>query len=297
MIKQRTLKNIIKTNGIGLHTGKKITLILKPALENTGIIYRRIDLNPYVDFKVNANLVKNTFFCTCLINNYDVRISTVEHLHAALSGLGIDNIIIEVNGPEIPIMDGSSIPFIYLLLKSGIKELKTDKKFIKIKKTIIINDKDKWVKLSPFNGFTFNFTIDFNHPAIDINVQNYFFNFSSNNFIKKISPARTFGFVKNIKNLRSKGLILGGNLNSAIILDDYKVINKNGLRFKNELVRHKILDAIGDLYMCGYNIIGSFSAFKSGHKMNNKLLRTILKSKKSWKFIKLDNLNNPFSIF
>ncbi|CUR53656.1 UDP-3-O-[3-hydroxymyristoyl] N-acetylglucosaminedeacetylase [Serratia symbiotica] len=297
MIKQRTLKRIIKTTGIGLHTGKKVTLTMFPAKSDTGIIYRRIDLNPPVNFVINTQLIPNTVLCTCLINAHNVRISTIEHLNAALAGLGIDNIIINVDSEEIPIMDGSASPFVFLLLDAGIKELKSAKKFLRIKDYVRVEDGDKWATLSPYKGFFLDFTIDFNHPAIDINTQRYFFNFSINSFITKISRARTFGFLRDIKQLRSRGLALGGNFNCSIIINDYQVLNKNGLRFKDEFVRHKLLDAIGDLFMCGHNIIGAFTAYKSGHSLNNKLLQTVLANKKSWEYITSYNDIEISSIF
>ncbi|UDG79323.1 UDP-3-O-acyl-N-acetylglucosamine deacetylase [Candidatus Ecksteinia adelgidicola] len=288
MIKQRTLKKMIQTKGIGLHSGKKVTLIMYPSSMNTGIIYRRIDLNPPVVFPVNAKAVGSTILCTSLISKCHKRISTVEHLNAALSGLGIDNIIIEVNAPEIPIMDGSSKPFVFLLLNAGIKELNSSKKFLRLKRIVRVQIDDKWAELAPYNGFCLNFTIKFNHPVIHHSKQSCYFNFSSNSFIYQISSARTFGFIRDVKYLQSHGLALGGNINCAIVLDDNRILNKDGLRFKDEFVRHKILDAIGDLFMCGYNIIGAFTAYKSGHELNNKLLLTVLK-KNAWEYVTFKN--------
>lgn len=285
MIKQRTLKRIVQIAGVGLHTGQKVTLTLYPALADTGIIYRRIDLDPPEDFHVNIKSVGNTILCTCLKNQYNMQISTVEHLSAAQSGLGIDNILIELNAPEVPIMDGSARPFISLLLNSGIQELNSAKKFLKLKKIVRVEDGDRWAELRPSDRFTLDFTIDYNHPMIHANIQHYFFNFSSKSFIYEISPARTFGFINSVKNLQNRGFVLGGSLNSAIIIDSDRILNAEGLRFSDELVRHKILDAIGDLFMCGYNIIGAFIAFKSGHTLNYKLLRTVLSCQESWEMI------------
>lgn len=285
MIKQRTLKRIVKTTGIGLHTGEKVTLTMRPAEANTGIIYRRIDLNPAVDFQADAKSVRDTLLCTCLINEQNVRISTVEHLNAALAGFGIDNIIIEVDAPEVPIMDGSASPFVFLLLDSGIKELNTAKEFLRLKETVRVEDGDKWAELSPFNGFHLDFIIDFNHPVIEASTQHYMLDFSADSFVHEISRARTFGFISNIEHLQSRGLCLGGSFDCAIVVDDYRVLNEDGLRFGNEFVRHKILDAIGDLYMCGYNIIGSFTAFKSGHTLNNKLLQTLLAKQQAYEYV------------
>lgn len=289
MIKQRTLKRIIQATGVGLHTGRKVTLTLRPAAANTGIVYRRTDLNPPVDFPADAKSVRDTMLCTCLINEDDVRISTVEHINAALASLGIDNLVVEVDAPEIPIMDGSASPFVYLLLEAGIEELNVAKKFLRIKKPIRIEDGDKWAELTPFNGFSLDFTIDFNHPAIDASSQRYKVNFSADAFINEISRARTFGFMRDIEYLQSQGLCLGGSFDCAIVVDDYKVLNEDGLRYDDEFVRHKTLDAIGDLFMCGYNIIGAFKAFKSGHALNNKLLQAVLANQEAWELVTFEN--------
>lgn len=297
MIKQRTLKRIIQATGVGLHTGKQVTLTLYPALENTGIVYRRIDLNPPAYFQVDVSSVGNTEFCTCLQNENGDQVFTVEHLSAAQSGLGIDNVIVELDAPELPIMDGSAYPFVSLLLKAGIKELSSKKKFLKLKQRIRVEDGEKWAELSPSNAFTLDFTIDYNHSAIRPDVQHYFFNFSSKSFIYEISPARTFGFLNNIKELQSRGFALGGNINSVIVMDDKCILNMEGLRFSDELVRHKILDAIGDLFMCGYNLMGSFIAFKSGHTLNNKLLRAVLSCGEAWDIITCSSECNLLKIF
>ena len=289
MIKQRTLKQSVKVTGVGLHSGNKVTLHLRPAAANTGIIYCRTDLNPPVVFKADATAVRDTMLCTCLVNDAGVRISTVEHLNAALAGLGIDNIIIEVNAPEIPIMDGSASPFVYLLLDAGIEEQEAAKKFIRVKRKIRVEEGDKWAELSPYNGFRLDFTIDFNHPAINKKVSEYRLDFSAQNFVHQISRARTFAFMKDIEYLQSQGLALGGSLDNAIVLDNYRVLNEDGLRFKDELVRHKMLDAIGDLFMCGYNIIGDFKAYKSGHGLNNKLLRALLENQQAWEFVTFED--------
>lgn len=289
MIKQRTLKRIVQATGVGLHTGKKVTLTMCPAPANTGVIYRRTDLNPPVDFPADAKSVRDTMLCTCLVNEDDVRISTVEHLNAALAGLGIDNIVIEVDAPEIPIMDGSAAPFVFLLLDAGIEELRTAKKFIRIKETVRVEDGDKWAEMRPYNGFKLDFTIDFNHPAIDASTQRYKLDFSAESFMSQISRARTFGFMRDIEYLQSKGLCLGGSFDCAIVVDDYRVLNDDGLRFEDEFVRHKMLDAIGDLFMCGYNIIGEFTAFKSGHALNNKLLQAVLAKESAWEFVTFED--------
>ena len=259
MIKQRTLKRIVQATGVGLHTGKKVTLTLRPAPANTGVIYRRTDLNPPVDFPADAKSVRDTMLCTCLVN--------------------------EVNAPEIPIMDGSAAPFVYLLLDAGIDELNCAKKFVRIKETVRVEDGDKWAEFKPYNGFSLDFTIDFNHPAIDSSNQRYAMNFSADAFMRQISRARTFGFMRDIEYLQSRGLCLGGSFDCAIVVDDYRVLNEDGLRFEDEFVRHKMLDAIGDLFMCGHNIIGAFTAYKSGHALNNKLLQAVLAKQEAWEYV------------
>lgn len=285
MIKQRTLKQSIKVTGIGLHSGKKVTLTMRPAEVNTGIIYCRTDLNPPVSFMAKADAIRDTMLCTCLLNDDGVRVSTVEHVNSALAALGIDNIIIEVDAPEIPIMDGSAAPFIYLLLDSGIEEQAAAKKFIRIKKAVRVEEGDKWAEFEPYNGFHLDFTIDFKHPAISGDVTNYKLDFSTQAFIQQISRARTFGFMKDIEYLQAQGLALGGSLDNAIVLDDYRILNEDGLRFKDELVRHKLLDAVGDLYMASHNIIGAFKAYKSGHGLNNKLLCAVLADQAAWEYV------------
>lgn len=285
MIKQRTLKRIVQATGVGLHTGKKVTLTMRHAPANTGVIYRRTDLNPPVDFPADAKSVRDTMLCTCLVNEHDVRISTVEHLNAALAGLGIDNIIIDVDAAEIPIMDGSASPFVFLLLDAGIEELNCAKKFLRLKNRVRVKDGDKWAELSAHNGFRLDFTIDFNHPAIDASAQRYLLDFSADSFVRQISRARTFGFMRDIEYLQSRGLALGGSFDCAIVVDDYRVLNEDGLRFEDEFVRHKMLDAIGDLFMCGHNIIGAFTAYKSGHALNNKLLQAVLARQEAWEYV------------
>lgn len=284
MINQRTLKRIVQATGVGLHTGKKVTLTLRPASANTGVIYRRTDLNPPIDFPADATSVRDTMLSTCLINEQGVRISTVEHLNAALSALGIDNIMVEVDAPEIPIMDGSAAPFVYLLMDAGIEQLNSAKKFIRIKHVVRVEDGDKWAEVKPYNGFSLDFTIDFNHPAIDASAQHYYMDLSAEGFMRNISRARTFGFLRDIEHLQSRGLCLGGSFDCAIVVDDYRVLNEDGLRFQDEFVRHKMLDAIGDLFMCGHNLIGAFSAFKSGHALNNKLLQAVMRKQEAWEW-------------
>ncbi|MDV7104500.1 UDP-3-O-acyl-N-acetylglucosamine deacetylase [Vibrio sp. TH_r3] len=284
MIRQRTLKEIVKTTGVGLHSGRKVTLTLRPAAANTGVIYRRTDLNPAVDFPADPSSVRDTMLCTALVNDEGVRISTVEHLNAALAGMGIDNVIVEVNAPEIPIMDGSASPFVYLLQSAGIETLNAPKRFIRIKKPVRFTDGDKWAELVPYNGFRMDFEIEFEHPAIDADEQHLLFDFSTHAFIKDISRARTFGFMHDIEYLQSQNLCLGGSFDCAIVLDEYRILNEEGLRFDNEFVTHKVLDAIGDLYMCGHSIVGELRAYKSGHALNNQLLRAVLADQEAWEW-------------
>ncbi|WP_434358396.1 UDP-3-O-acyl-N-acetylglucosamine deacetylase [Parasalinivibrio latis] len=293
MMRQRTLKSIVKTTGVGLHSGRKVTLTLRPAAANTGVIYRRTDLEPAVDFPADPANVRDTMLCTALVNDAGVRISTVEHLNAALAGMGIDNVIIEVDAPEIPIMDGSASPFIYLLQSAGIETLGAPKRFVRIKKPVRIEDGDKWAELVPFEGFRLDFKIDFNHPAIDGEDQHMMMDFSSQSFIKQISRARTFGFMRDIEYLQSQNLCLGGSFDCAIVLDDYRILNEDGLRFDKEFVKHKVLDAIGDLYMCGHNIIGEFRAHKSGHALNNQLLRAVLADQEAWEWATYEDERTP----
>lgn len=289
MIKQRTIKQPIATTGVGLHKGNKVQLTLRPAPVNTGLVFRRVDLNPAVDIPANAEFVRDTRMCTCLINDDNVRVSTVEHLLAALAAMGIDNLIIEVDSHEIPIMDGSSHPFIYLLQSAGIEEQKAAKKFIKIKQPVRVEEGDKWAELLPHDGFRIDFAIDFDHPAIANTGQQLSINFSSNNFVKEISRARTFGFMKDIEMLRANNLALGGSFDNAVVLDEFRILNTEGLRYDDEFVKHKVLDAIGDLYMGGHTILGHLRAFKSGHALNNQLLRAVLQQQEAWEFVTLED--------
>lgn len=284
MIQQRTLKSTVKATGVGLHSGRKVTLIMRPAAANSGIVYRRTDLDPAVDFQVNANSVRDTMLCTALVNDEGVRVSTVEHLNSALAAMGIDNIIIEVDAPEIPIMDGSASPFVYLIQSVGVETQGAAKRFIKIKETVRVEDGDKWAEIRPYNGYRLDFTIDFAHPAIDAEHQNLVLEFSGQNYIKEISRARTFGFMRDIEYLQSQNRCLGGSYDNAIVLDDYQILNKDGLRYENEFVSHKVLDAVGDLYMSGFCLLGEVKAYKSGHALNNQLLRAVLENQEAWEW-------------
>jgi UDP-3-O-[3-hydroxymyristoyl] N-acetylglucosamine deacetylase len=289
MIKQRTLKQSVSAMGVGLHKGEKVQVTLRPAPANTGIVFRRVDLDPVVDIKATPEAVGETTLCTCLVNEQNVKISTVEHLLSAIAALGIDNLIIDVDSFEIPIMDGSALPFVYLIQSVGIETLNVAKRFLRIKKPIRVEEGDKWAELLPYEGFRVNFAIEFNHPVITNTCQVMQMDFSTCSFIKEISRARTFGFMKDIEYLRSQDLALGGSLENAIVLDEYRMLNKNELRYDDEFVKHKILDAIGDLYMGGVSILGELNAFKSGHALNNLLLREVFKQKESWEYITFED--------
>ena len=285
MIKQRTLKDSVSAVGVGLHKGEKVRLTLRPAPANTGIIFRRVDLNPIVDIKASPEAVGETTLCTCLVNKDNVKISTVEHILAAIASLGIDNLIIDVDSAEVPIMDGSALPFVYLIQSVGIETSKVAKRFIRITKTIRVEEGDKWAELKPYEGFRVNFSIDFDHPVIANTCQTISMELSSCSFIKEISRARTFGFMQDIDFLRSHDLALGGSLENAVVLDEFRMLNKDDLRYDDEFVKHKILDAIGDLYMGGTSILGELNAYKSGHALNNMLLREVFKQKESWEWV------------
>jgi len=284
VIRQRTLKNSIRATGVGLHTGEKVFLTLKPAPPDSGIVFRRTDLDPPVDVKASPDNVGDTTMSTTL-NNGEVRISTVEHLLSALAGFGIDNLIVELTAPEVPIMDGSSGPFVFLIQSAGIIEQDAAKKFIRIKREVSVDDGDKRVSFRPYDGFRVSFTIDFNHPAFSSEILNASVDFSSTSFVKEVSRARTFGFMHEIEYLRSIGLARGGSLDNAIVVDQEQVLNEEGLRYKDEFVKHKILDAIGDLYQLGYSLIGEFVAYKSGHALNNAALRALLADTDAWEMV------------
>lgn len=283
MLKQRTLKKVIHATGVGLHNGEKVTLTLRPASINTGIIFKRVDLPQPNEIKATPEAVRDTRMCSALEQD-GARVATVEHLMSALAGLGVDNVLIEVNAPEIPIMDGSSGPFVFLLQEAGLVEQNAAKKFIRILKNIEVIDGDKWVRFEPYHGFKIDFTIDFNHPVFEHSGNHVQIDFAEDSYIKEISRARTFGFMHEVEYLRSNGLARGGSLENAIVLDEYRVLNNDGLRYEDEFAKHKVLDAIGDLYMLGYPILGAFYAHKSGHALNNKLLRALLQNESAWEF-------------
>lgn len=288
MIKQRTLKNTIRATGIGLHSGDKVYLTLHPAEINTGIRFRRVDLEEPVTIDATPENVGETMLSTTLVKD-GVKVSTIEHLLSALAGLGIDNALVDVTAAELPIMDGSAGPFVFLLQSAGVVEQESQKRYIKIKKEIRVEDGDKWAAFVPFNGFKVTFTIDFDHPAFTDNLKTSSMDFSSTTFVKEVSRARTFGFMKDIEFLRANNLALGGSLDNAIVVDDDKILNEDGLRYADEFVKHKILDAIGDLYLLGHSLIGEFQGFKSGHALNNKLLHALLERPDAWEEVSFDN--------
>ena len=289
MLKQRTLNKMVSSTGVGLHNGEKVTLNLLPAAINTGITFKRIDLTDAPIIRATPDAVHDTRMCSALEQN-GVRVSTVEHLMSALAGLGVDNIMIEVSASEIPIMDGSAGPFIFLLQQAGIVEQMAAKKFIKIKKTVEVIEDDKWVKFEPYHGFKMDFTIDFAHPVFENSGSNVKIDFKDNTYIKDISRARTFGFMHEVEYLRANGLARGGSLDNAIVLDEYRILNRGGLRYEDEFAKHKVLDAIGDLYMLGHPLLGAFTAYKSGHALNNKLLRALLADESAWEFTTFNHI-------
>jgi UDP-3-O-[3-hydroxymyristoyl] N-acetylglucosamine deacetylase len=287
MIKQRTLKNMIRATGVGLHTGEKVYLTLRPAAPNTGIVFRRVDLPQPVEIKATPDSVGDTRLSSTLEHN-GAKVSTVEHLMAALAGLGIDNLYVDLSAAEVPIMDGSASPFVFLLQSAGIEEQNAAKKYIRIKKVVEVHDGDKWVRFEPYNGFKLSFTIAFDHPVFETSSQSITLDLAQASFVKDISRARTFGFMQDVETLRTNGLALGGSMDNAIVMDEYRVLNSDGLRYEDEFVKHKVLDAIGDLYLLGYPLIGAFTAHKSGHALNNRLLRTLLADAEAWEFASFD---------
>ncbi|MCH7980940.1 MAG: UDP-3-O-acyl-N-acetylglucosamine deacetylase [Proteobacteria bacterium] len=295
MLRQRTLKTAIRATGVGLHSGDKVYMTLRPAAVNSGITFRRVDLDEPVDIPADPLLVGETMLGTTLIKD-GVKVATVEHLLAALAGLGIDNINIDLSAPEVPIMDGSAGPFIFLLQSAGIEEQNAAKRFIRIKKTIRVEDGDKWVELRPFNGFKVDFEVYFNHPVFNKIDQRAQIDFSSSSFLKEVSRARTFCFLRDVEALRERNLTLGGSMDNAIVLDDYRILNEDGLRYANEFVIHKILDVIGDAYLLGHSLIGELRAYKSGHDLNNKLFRALLADESAWEEVTFeDSRKSPIS--
>jgi len=288
MLRQRTLKTSIRATGVGLHTGEKVYMTLRPAAENSGITFHRIDLEQPVDIHADPRLVGETMLGTTLVKD-GVKVATVEHLMSALAGLGIDNVNVDLSAPEVPIMDGSAGPFIFLLQSAGIEEQNAPKRFVRIKRKVRVEDGDKWAELIPFNGFKVTFEVYFNHPVFNKWRQDATIDFSSTSFLKEVSRARTFCFLRDVEALRERNLTLGGSMDNAIVLDDYRILNEDGLRYANEFVVHKILDAIGDMYLLGRCVIGEYRAYKSGHDLNNKLLRALIEQESAWEEVSFED--------
>lgn len=283
MLKQRTLKTLIRATGVGLHSGEKVTLVLRPAQPDTGIVFHRVDLDPPVTIQADPYAVGDTRMASCLEKD-GAKLGTVEHLMSALAGLGIDNLHVDVDAEEIPIMDGSAAPFVFLLRSAGIEEQPAPKRFLRVRKVVEVTDGDKWARLSPYAGFRLEFSIRFNHPAVDKSGTQVAMDFADESYERDISRARTFGFTQDVEAMRAQGLALGGSLENAIVMDEYRVLNAEGLRLPDEFVRHKVLDAIGDLYLAGAPLLAAFSAHKSGHALNNKLLRALLADAEAWEW-------------
>lgn len=287
MIRQRTLKSLVRTTGVGLHGGRKVNLVLRPAAPDTGIVFRRVDLDPPVELGCDPYAVVDTRMCSGLQSG-GAKIGTVEHLMSALSGLGIDNLYVDVDAPEIPILDGSAAPFVFLLQSAGIEEQKAPKRFLRVKKPVEYVEDDKWVRLDPYNGFRLSFAIQFNHPAIDRTGTTVTIDFAEHAYVRDVARARTFGFMQEVEYLRDNGLAQGGSLDNAIVMDEYRVLNGDGLRYADEFVKHKVLDAIGDLYLCGHPLLASYTAHKAGHALNNQILRVLLEDQSAWEIVSFD---------
>ncbi len=288
MLKQRTLKSLVRATGVGLHSGAKVTLVLRPAAADTGIVFRRVDLEPPVDLRADPLTVGDTRMASCLEKD-GVKIGTVEHLMSALAGLGIDNLYVDVDAAEIPIMDGSASTFVFLLKSAGIEEQPAAKRFLRVRKTVEVRDGDKWARFEPYDGFRLSFSIVFNHPAVDQTGTTTTFDFGEQSYAREVSRARTFGFMQDVEMLRENGLALGGSLENAIVMDEYRVLNADGLRYADEFVKHKVLDAIGDLYLAGHPLLAAFSAHKSGHALNNALLRKLLADPTAWELVTFEH--------
>jgi UDP-3-O-[3-hydroxymyristoyl] N-acetylglucosamine deacetylase len=287
MIRQRTLKNVVRATGVGLHTGRKVFLTLRPAPVDSGIVFRRVDLPDPVDIKAHATLVSETRLSSC-IEYSDARVFTVEHLMSAFAGLGVDNAYVDLTAEEVPIMDGSASPFVFLIQSAGLEEQSAPKRFIRILEPIEVREADKWARFEPYDGFRMDFSIDFSHPVIQKGSQRIEMDFASTSYVKEIARARTFGFMQDVEYLRSQGLGLGGSLDNAIVVDEFNVLNADGLRYDDEFVKHKVLDAIGDLYLLGHPILGAFIAHKSGHALNNKLARQLLAQASAWELVSFE---------
>jgi len=291
MIRQRTLRNSIRATGVGLHTGVKVYLTLRPAPANTGIVFRRADLAQPVEIKAEPYAVGDTRLSSCLEKGGE-RIQTVEHLMSAFSGLGVDNAYVDLTAPEVPIMDGSAGPFVFLLQSAGIEEQNARKQFIRVLQPVEVREGDKWVRFEPHDGFKLTLSIDFDHPVFDKRRQSVSVDFATTSYVREVSRARTFGFMQDVEAMRSQGLALGGSLDNAIVMDEYRVLNSDGLRYEDEFVKHKVLDAIGDLYLLGHPLIGAFAGHKSGHALNNLLLRRLLESPLAWEYASFERVED-----
>jgi UDP-3-O-[3-hydroxymyristoyl] N-acetylglucosamine deacetylase len=283
MIKQRSIKTLVRATGVGLHSGQKVAITLRPAPPDTGIFFRRVDLPEPVSFRVEPHLVKDTRLSSAL-ECQGARVSTVEHLMSALAGLGIDNIFVDIDASEVPILDGSAAPFVFLLQSAGIEEQNAPRRFIRLKKTVRVEDGDKWAEITPYLGFRLSFKIDFDHPVLQRASNEISIDFAETSYVKEISRARTFGFMQEVEYLRANGLALGGSLDNAIVMDEFRVLNADGLRYADEFVKHKVLDAVGDFYLAGHPLLGSIAAYKSGHGLNNKLLCAIVDDAEAWEW-------------
>ena len=288
MVPQRTLKSVVRATGVGLHTGQKISMSLRPAGVDAGVVFRRVDLAAPVDIPARADLVGETRLSSCLVKG-GVKVYTVEHLMSALAGLGVDNAYVDLDGPEVPIMDGSAAPFVLLVQQAGLEQQPAPKRFLRVKKRIEVTDGDKWARLDPYAGFKLSFSIVFNHPVIDRSSQSVTVDFAETSYLREIARARTFGFMHEVEALRESGLALGGGLDNAVVLDEYRVLNAEGLRFADEFIRHKVLDAIGDVYLLGKPLLGAFSAHKSGHGLNNRLLHALLADVSAWDTVSFEH--------
>jgi UDP-3-O-[3-hydroxymyristoyl] N-acetylglucosamine deacetylase len=287
MFKQRTLKSAIRATGVGLHTGEKVAMTLRPARPNTGIVFRRVDTPKPVDLRADAFRVGDTRLSTSLEEG-DVKVATIEHLMSAFAGLGVDNAYVDLSGSEVPIMDGSAAPFVFLIQSAGIEEQPAAKRFFRIKRPVEVRDGDKWARFEPFEGLKLSFSIVFDHPVFEKSAQEASVDFAETSYVKEVARARTFGFMQDVEAMRSSGLAQGGSLENAIVMDEYRVLNAEGLRFGDEFVKHKLLDAIGDLYLIGHPLIGAYSAHKSGHGLNNRLLRETMGRKEAWELVSFE---------
>jgi UDP-3-O-[3-hydroxymyristoyl] N-acetylglucosamine deacetylase len=291
MLRQRTLKSLIRATGVGLHSGVKVTMTLRPAAPDTGIVFRRVDLEPPVELRADPFAVGDTRLASCLVKD-GVKVATVEHLMSAFCGLGIDNAWVDVDAGEVPIMDGSAAPFVFLIQSAGIEEQRAAKKFIRVRKTVRVEEGDKWAQLAPYDGFRLTFSIAFSHPVVEKSRPSLTVDFAEHSYVREVARARTFGFMQDVEHMRAQGLALGGSMDNAIVMDEYRVLNADGLRYGDEFVKHKLLDAVGDLYLLGHPLLGAFCAHKSGHALNNRLLRALMSDRSAWTLVSFERLED-----